>query len=109
MDSSTLIPWKTFSATESVGVLTPGWSLDGEAPVEGGARSFEVEVTFASPFLATPVLQVGLSCFDLDQRRSGRLGLRVTELTPRGFKVAIETWADTRVYAASFNWLALGA
>ena len=64
---------------------------------------------FASPFQAPPVVQVGLSCFDIDQRQTARLSLRVTEITPMGFKVEIGTWSDTRIYAASFNWLALGA
>lgn len=99
-------PWNLLSATVGVGLTTEGWNL-----AEGAdePRIFVVEVTFSAPFNAVPVIQVGLTGFDMDQRDSGRIRLKTTDITPSGFKVEISTWLDTRVYAVEFSWLAIGA
>jgi len=103
-------PWKSLSASLQIGVLTEGWNL-AEPPAEAAdtERVFRYTVFFAAPFDSAPVVHVGLTGFDLDQRDSGRLNLRVATITPEGFDVEIGTWRETRVYAVEFSWLALGA
>ncbi|MGB8167788.1 MAG: H-type lectin domain-containing protein [Chthoniobacteraceae bacterium] len=106
-------PWKSLSASLQLGVLTEGWNLaeppdeDAAAPEE--ARVFRYTVFFAAAFDAVPIVHLGLTGFDLDQRDSSRLSLRATEITPAGFVAEIGTWRDTRVYSVEFSWLALGA
>lgn len=103
------IPWNILSSTVGVGILTEGWTLAEPVTEPDTARSFVVEVVFDSAFSATPVVQLGLTGFDLDQRDSGRVSLKTGAITRFGFQAIISTWSTTRVYAVEFNWLAIGA
>ena len=102
------IPWKVLSSHVGVGILTEGWNLDVCATEEESTRYFIVDVIFASAFSDTPVVHLGLSGFDLDQRDSSRVTLKAENITERGFQAVIATWAGTRVFSVEFNWLAIG-
>lgn len=106
---SSAVPWKVLSSNVSLNSQAEGWTL---AIPEPGAkeelRTFSVSVTFDTPFSAVPVVQVGLNGFDIDQRDSARLIVRVEGITEFGFQAVLTTWAGSRVYAAEFNWLAIG-
>lgn len=102
-------PWNLLSSTVGVGILTEGWTLAEPVTEPDTARSFVVEVVFDSAFSSPPVVQLGLSGFDLDQRESGRISLKAGAITCFGFQAIIRTWSTTRVYAVEFNWLAIGA
>lgn len=108
--NSTVQPWKTLSASLQIGVLTEGWTL-ASPPTDSteDARVFRYTVHFNAPFDAPPVVQLGLTGFDFDQRNSNRLALRATDITPTGFVAEVSTWRDTRVYSVEFSWLAVGA
>src|SRR5262245_37503739 len=108
--NNTVQPWRTLSASLQIGILTEGWTL-ASAPTDttDDARVFRSTVHFDTPFDAPPVVHLGLTGFDFDQRDSNRLGLRAIEITPAGFVAEISTWRDTRVYSVEFSWLALGA
>ncbi len=101
--------WKSLSASVQIGVLTDGWTLatpsveDYDKP-----RVFRFAVYFRAPFDAPPVVHLGLTGFDLDQRDTSRLTLTATEITQTGFIAEIATWRETRVYSVAFSWLALG-
>ena len=102
------IPWKVLSSHVGVGILTEGWNLDVCTTEEECTRHFIVDVIFASAFSDTPVVHLGLSGFDLDQRDSSRVTLKAENITERGFQAVIATWAGTRVFSVEFNWLAIG-
>ena len=92
-----------------VGILTDGWNL-ADAPADPDiARSFVVEISFATHFNAVPVIQLGLTGYDTDNCESGRISLKAGHISAGGFQVEISTWSTTRVYAVEFNWLAIGA
>ncbi len=103
-------PWKILSATLSAGVLTEGWNL-ADAPAEGSeeARVFSFGVVFAGPFATTPVVQIGLTGFDIDQRDGARIAVTATDISPLGFTVHLSTWRESRVYSVDLAWLAIGA
>jgi hypothetical protein len=105
-----MVPWKSISASLQIGVLTEGWKL-AEAPESGAedSRYFTVPIHFSEPFSAPPVVHLGLTGFDIDQRDSERLSLRAVDISNTGFVAEISTWRDTRVYSVEFSWLALGA
>ena len=104
------VPWKVLSSHLGLGVLTDGWCLDAVEYSEGAeSRCFRMEVVFDSPFSSVPVVQLGLTGFDIDQRDTARVSLKTAAITPTGFVVEVWTWANTRVYAVEFNWLAIGA
>ena len=103
-------PWKSLSASLQLGVLTENWNLASPATDSSeDARVFRFTIYFAAPFDAPPVVHLGLTGFDFDQRDSNRLALRAVEITPAGFVVEVSTWRETRVYSVEFSWLALGA
>lgn len=102
------LPWKVLSSHSAAGVLTPGWPLGEPAPEDGGARTFGVEVFFDSPFESPPVVHLGLTGFDLDQRDSSRLTVKAENITANGFQAVITTWSATRVFSVEFDWLAIG-
>jgi hypothetical protein len=108
MHSATL-PWKVLSSHAGVGVLTEGWTLDTVSAETDDVRTFITEIVFATPFASIPVVQLGLTGFDLDQRDSARITLKAENITTTGFQAVISTWAATRVFAVEFNWLAIGA
>jgi len=104
-------PWKVLSAQVSVGVLTEGWQLNHIDDASADAPricSFPVEVTFDTPFSAAPVVHLGLTGFDIDQRDSARITLKAENIGPGGFHATITTWAGTRVYGVELQWLAIG-
>lgn len=106
---SSSLPWKVLSSHVAVSVLTEGWSLAAAKPeVEEDIRTFTVAVMFDAPFLSLPVVQLGLTGFDMDQRDSARISVKADGITESGFQAHITTWARTRVYAVELNWLAIG-
>lgn len=103
------IPWKVLSANVTVNVLTEGWNLAAPEPgAEEEIRKFCVDVIFDTAFTAVPVVQLGLSGFDIDQRDSARLIVKAEYISEYGFQATLTTWAGSRVYAAEFNWMAIG-
>jgi hypothetical protein len=103
-------PWKSLSATVHVGTLTNGWNLaTPSSKNQDQPRVFRFAVYFSSPFATPPVVHLGLTGFDLDQRDASRLTLTAREITRTGFIAELVTWRETRVYSAAFSWLALGA
>lgn len=106
---SNTLPWQVLSSNVGVGVLTEGWNLDIVESNGEGSRSFTVDITFASPFSSFPVVQLGLTGFDMDQRESSRISLKAENITESGFQAVLSTWASSRVFAVEFNWLAIGS
>ena len=101
--------WKTLSSTVSVGITSEGWNL--AEPSHDRAeepRVFTVEVSFDTHFLAAPIIHLGLTGFDIDQRHTARLNLRAVEISTVGFRAEIGTWSDSRIYSLDFAWLAMG-
>ncbi len=103
------LPWQVLSSNVGVGVLTDGWNLDTVELNGEGSRSFTVDINFASPFSSFPVIQLGLTGFDMDQRESSRISLKAENITESGFQAVLSTWASSRVFAVEFNWLAIGS
>jgi hypothetical protein len=103
-------PWKSLSDNVQVGTLIDGWTL-ATPPTEepDQPRVFRFAVHFSAPFVAPPVVHLGLVGFDIDQRDASRLTLTAVEITTTGFIAEFATWRETRVYSAAFSWLALGA
>ena len=89
------------SGTVAGSYESESWSLHEER--EG--RKFVVRQEFSTPFAETP--QVVISFSELDAP-SGPLRARVyaTDVGRSGFTANIETWADSRLYAAVATWIA---
>jgi H-type lectin domain len=109
MMNSNLQPWRTLSATVSAGTFSEGWTLADLGESGESRRCYSLDISFEGPFSAPPVVQVALSGFDIDQGHTARLSVRALNITTEGFKLEIDTWADTVVYGVECAWLAIGA
>ncbi len=106
--SSDYTPLTILSAIANAGLLTEGWNLATLTEDPESYRQFRLFVPFSCTFSAPPVVQAGLSGFDIDQGTSARLSVNVMNITAEGFEITLTTWLDTLVYAAEVSWLAIG-
>lgn len=83
----------------------PAWPLDKGS----GPRIVDHHVSFAKAFTTPPVVQLALSELDAGNTSNTRLSVNVIGVDPLGFELRFSTWADTKIYSASVNWMAIGA
>jgi len=101
-------------ASQRVGVAQGSLMLfsdyqDGGAMWTGeGPRELRRLVEFSEPFSSTPVVQVSLSMWDIDQKQNPRVDISADMVTPEGFVIVFRTWGDTRVARVRADWLAIG-
>lgn len=97
------------SAVATLNQHLPDWNLaDVEPESASEPRYFSFDVMFDNPFSNVPLVQLGISGFDIDNNDSNRLSVRADEISHKGFKIVIETWLHTRVYKVEVSWIALG-
>ncbi|MET0412125.1 MAG: H-type lectin domain-containing protein [Polyangiaceae bacterium] len=86
----------------------PSWTLL-EAPApDGDARTVRGRVTFERAFSSVPVVQVGITGFDIDNGANARLRVGVSQIDEQGFEVEVRTWWNTRLWSVDLSWLAIG-
>ncbi len=107
--NSDLLPWKVLADEVALGIESTGWNLSEYSEDESPERNFTMEISFSSPFLSPPVMQLGLTGFDIDQCSSSRILLTAESVTSNGFVAKLSTWRSSRVYSVAFQWLAIGA
>jgi hypothetical protein len=86
----------------------PGWALLDRAPDSNGVRTFTGRVTFERAFQAPPVVQIGITGFDIDNGDNARLNVGIIEVDGEGFDVELRTWWNSRLWSVDLNWLAIG-
>ncbi|SDY17273.1 H-type lectin domain-containing protein [Citreimonas salinaria] len=74
-----------------------------------GSRERRRTVTFATPFLAPPVVQATVSLWDTDQSTNLRADITAEHVTPEGCELVFRTWGDTRIARIRMRWIAIGA
>ncbi|SLN57253.1 H-type lectin domain protein [Pseudoruegeria aquimaris] len=89
-------------------VLFSDYQHDGVMWTGKGAREFRHVVTFDEPFLAPPMVQVGISMFDFDRETNQRADISAELITREGFAIVFRTWNDTRVARIRADWTAFG-
>jgi hypothetical protein len=87
-----------FSAFEDLG---PMWT--GE-----GSRLEAREVRFDESFVEPPVVQIGLSMWDIGVNGNQRVDIKAVNVTREGFRAEFRTWGDTRVARVRASWIAVG-
>lgn len=108
-DGTTFVPLTMRSAVIELDQSIPNWQLaqpgDGDA---AQAREFRTYISFELAFANVPMVHVGLSGFDIDNRDTARLTVRAENIGQAGFDLVLSTWMGTRVYRADVGWIALG-
>jgi len=101
-------PFNFLAGREVLGTSLDGWTLD-QLPTEGSDRVARLQVAFSRPFASAPLVQLGLTGFDISERDCARLTVTAENVTAQGFEIAVGTWFNTRVWRVEVSWLALGA
>jgi hypothetical protein len=86
----------------------PGWGLLDRTPSGDGVRTFSGRVTFEREFAAPPVVQIGITGFDIDNGDNARLNVGITGVDGQGFDVELRTWWNSRLWSVDLSWLAIG-
>jgi len=73
-----------------------------------GARTARAKIKFSSPFRTPPIVHVGLSMWDMDQKTNARADISAEKITLSGFEAVFKTWGDTRVARVRASWTAFG-
>lgn len=73
-----------------------------------GPREKRLAIRFAEAFRKPPVVQVGISMWDMAGDTNQRADLRAELITELGFDLVFRTWGDSRVARIRADWLALG-
>jgi hypothetical protein len=86
----------------------PGWTLLDRAEGEDTVRTFTGRVTFERAFSAAPVVQIGITGFDIDNGDNARLSVGIVGVDGDGFSVELRTWWNSRLWSVDLNWIAIG-
>ena len=81
---------------------------DGEMWVGEGQRERRKRLSFSEPFVSEPVVQVGISMWDVHNEAPMRADVFTREITTDGFDLVFRTWGDTRVARIRVSWTAIG-
>ena len=85
------------------------WTTDTINP--GNSRTVRKYIPFKSEFKNAPKVFVSLRGIDMDKNFNTRFNIYADTLTitNKGFELIISTWADTKIYYADANWMAVEA
>ena len=73
-----------------------------------GPRERRTAIKFSQPFRSPPVVQIGVSLWDVDMSSALRAELLADNTTCDGFDAVFRTWSDTRIARIRVNWTAIG-
>jgi H-type lectin domain len=102
-----IAPLALLSAVVPLNSSLPDWNL--LEPGDGEPRRFSFAVSFAVPFSAPPVVQLGVVGVDADNTDNLRLKVRAEAISSTGFDLIAETWLHSRLWAVDVSWLAIGS
>lgn len=105
--STAITPMNFLAGSHSFGSTDEGWTLD-HAPHGSPERSFRVRIHFERGFLGAPLVQLGITGFDIANQDSARLASRVDNVGSDGFDLVLTTWLHSRVWRVDVSWLAIG-
>lgn len=89
-------------------VLFSDFADGGEMWTGEGTRERRTTVTFAQPFRSAPLVQIGISLWDVDTSSALRAEIKAEDITPEGFCAVFRTWSDTRIARIRATWMAIG-
>ncbi|WP_170466765.1 H-type lectin domain-containing protein [Ruegeria arenilitoris] len=73
-----------------------------------GPRERRSTITFSQPFRSAPVVQIGVSLWDVDTSSALRAEVRAEDITANSFSAVFRTWSDTRIARIRVTWTAIG-
>lgn len=102
-----VLPLSFAAGAVRFGESSPGWALLEPTP-GSGERSHTGRVRFERSFQAPPVVQIGITGFDIDNGANARLNVGIIVVDSEGFDVELRTWWNSRLWSVDLNWIAIG-
>ncbi|WP_295071715.1 H-type lectin domain-containing protein [Tabrizicola sp.] len=89
-------------------ILFSDYAHDGAMWTGSGPREVRQAQEFREPFVAAPIVTVGISMWDIDHQTNSRADISAENITAKGFEIVFRTWADTRIARIRADWMAIG-
>jgi hypothetical protein len=89
-------------------VLFDHFADNGEMWTGVGPREVRHALRFGTPFVAAPIVMVGISMWDIDHKSNSRADVSAETVTATGFEIVFRTWGDTHVARIRVDWTAIG-
>ncbi|MEO1108789.1 MAG: H-type lectin domain-containing protein [Pseudomonadota bacterium] len=89
-------------------VLFSEFAEGGDMWTGEGPRERRSAIRFTEAFRSAPVVQVGISLWDVDTSSALRAEVKAIDVTPEGFTAVFRTWSDTRIARIRVSWTAFG-
>lgn len=93
---------KVKSGTWSVNQSVSGYALDNN----NGERSITLDIHFTESFVKKPFIILTITQLDADKEVNVRYKVEAISVSRDGFTLKVNTWADSKIYSLSGNWLA---
>ncbi|HWO09343.1 MAG TPA: H-type lectin domain-containing protein [Polyangiaceae bacterium] len=106
--SAEILPLSFVAGAARFDEAQTGWELLEPPEHCNGMRTFSGRVQFERAFNSAPVVQIGVTGFDIDNRDNARLNVGVTRVDADGFEVELRTWWNTRIWSVDLSWFAIG-
>ncbi|WP_170332043.1 H-type lectin domain-containing protein [Ruegeria arenilitoris] len=89
-------------------VLFSEFADGGEMWTGEGPRERRKPIIFNQSFRSVPVVQIGVSLWDVDTSSALRAEVTAEDISPEGFTAVFRTWSDTRIARIRAAWTAIG-
>lgn len=89
-------------------VLFSEFAEGGDMWTGSGPRERRTAIRFSEAFRSPPVVQIGVSLWDVDTSSALRAEVQAEDITPEGFNAVFRTWSDTRIARIRVSWTAIG-
>jgi len=89
-------------------VVFSEFAAGGDMWIGAGPRERRATIRFNEVFRSVPVVQIGVSLWDVDTSSALRAELFADNITPEGFDAVFRTWSDTRIARIRVTWTATG-
>lgn len=89
-------------------VMFSDFENDGEMWSGRGSRAKRRHVRFRSAFRSAPVVNIGMSMWDMDRHTNARADIEAENVSETGFDLVFKTWGDSRVARVRASWMAIG-
>ncbi len=89
-------------------VLFSEFAEGGDMWTGEGPRERHTPIKFSEPFRSAPIVQIGVSLWDVDTSSALRAELSAENITREGFEAVFRTWSDTRIARIRAAWMAIG-
>lgn len=89
-------------------VLFSEFAEGGDMWTGEGPRERRKPIQFKGTFLRPPMVQIGISLWDVDTSSALRAEVQAENITSEGFEAVFRTWSDTRIARIRISWTAFG-